>query len=62
MTAVPYSTLAPMYQSGHIVLDRSRLESAPHVSDTQLRDDKAQAQWKKQANRYWEARHPPNLE
>ena len=62
MTAVPYATLAPMYQSGHVVLDRTRLDSAPRVSDTQLRDDKAGAEWKKQADRYWEARHPPNLE
>ena len=62
MTAVPYATLAPMYQSGHVVLDRSRLNSAPRVSDAQLRNDQADADWKKQANRYWEARHPPSLE
>jgi hypothetical protein len=61
-TAVPYASVAPMYQSGHVVLERSRLEGAPHVSDTQLRDDNTQAEWKKQADRYWESRHPPSLQ
>jgi len=60
-TAVPYPVIAPMYENGHIVLDRSRLDSAPHVSDSQLRDDKSGAQWKKAADRYWESRQPPNL-
>jgi len=61
-SAVPYATIAPMYQSGHVVLDRSRLESAPHVSDSQLRNDNMGAAWKKQADRYWESRHPPSLQ
>jgi hypothetical protein len=61
-TAVPYATIAPMYQSGHVVLDRSRLESAPRLSDTQLRDDKPDAAWKKQAHRYWDSRNPPSLQ
>ena len=60
-TAVPYPVIAPMFQSGHFVLDRSRLESAPHVSDSQLREDTPGAEWKKQADRYWESRKPPNL-
>jgi hypothetical protein len=60
--AVPYAIIAPMYQSGHVVMDRARLESAPHVSDSQLRDDKGDAEWKRQANRYWESRRPPSLE
>jgi hypothetical protein len=59
-TAVPYPTIAPMFQNGHIVLDRSRLESAPRVSDSQLRDNSG-SQWKEQANRYWESRKPPDL-
>jgi len=59
-TAVPYAVIAPMYQNGHLVLDRSRLESAPRVSDSQLQD-KSGAQWRKQADRYWESRKPPNL-
>ncbi len=61
-TAVPYATIAPLYQNGHVVLERSRLESAPHVSDSQLRNDKADADWKQQSNRYWESRSPPSLE
>jgi hypothetical protein len=61
-TAVPYSTIAPMFQSGHVVLDRSRLEAAPHVADEQLRNDNSQAVWKKQSDRYWESRHPPSLQ
>jgi hypothetical protein len=60
--AVPYAIIAPMYQNGHVVLDRSRLESAPHVTENQLRDDKKDASWKKEADRYWESRHPPSLE
>jgi hypothetical protein len=59
-TAVPYPTIAPMFQNGHIVLDRARLESAPRVNDSQLRDNSG-AQWKEQANRYWESRKPPDL-
>jgi hypothetical protein len=59
-TAVPYPVIAPMFQSGHVVLDRSRLESAPHVSESQLQD-KSGAQWQKEADRYWESRKPPNL-
>jgi hypothetical protein len=59
-TAVPYPTIAPMFQNGHIVLDRARLESAPRVSDSQLQD-KPGAEWKKQADRYWESRKPPDL-
>ncbi|MFL6601314.1 MAG: PRC-barrel domain-containing protein [Steroidobacteraceae bacterium] len=60
-TAVPYAVIAPMYQDGHIVLDRSRLESAPRVNDSQLREDDSGAKWKKEADRYWESRKPPNL-
>ena len=59
-TAVPYPTIAPMFQNGHLVLDRSRLESAPRVSDSQLQD-RSGAEWKQQADRYWDSRRPPNL-
>jgi hypothetical protein len=59
-TAVPYPTVAPMFQNGHIVLDRARLESAPRVSDSQLQDN-SEVEWKKQADRYWESRKPPDL-
>ena len=60
-TAVPYAAIAPMYENGHLVLDRARLESAPRVSDSDLRHDTADAHWKKQANQYWASRHPPSL-
>ena len=59
-TAVPYATIAPMFQSGHLVLDRSRLESAPRVRDSQLRDS-SDTSWKKEADRYWESRNPATL-
>lgn len=59
-TAVPYPAVAPMFQNGHIVFDRSRLESAPRVTDSQLQDS-SRAEWKQQADRYWESRNPPNL-
>jgi hypothetical protein len=59
-TAVPYAVIAPMFQSGHVVLDRSRLESAPHVRDSQLQD-RSDATWKKEAERYWELQNPAAL-
>jgi hypothetical protein len=59
-TAVPYPAIAPMFQDGHIVLDRSKLESAPRVTDSQLQDKRG-LEWKRQADRYWESRNPPNL-
>jgi hypothetical protein len=61
-TAVPYASIAPMYQNGHVVLDRTRLESAPHVTEDQLRNDTKDASWKRESDRYWESRHPPRLE
>ena len=60
-TPVPYAVVAPMYQSGHIVLDKSRLDSAPRVSDSELQDARTAAAWKKQADRYWEPRNPAEL-
>jgi hypothetical protein len=55
-TAVPYAVVAPMFQNGHIVLDRSRLESAPRVSDRQLQNT-SDATWKTKADRYWQAQN-----
>jgi PRC-barrel domain len=54
-TAIPYSTIAPMISNGRIILDRSRLEGAPRVSDTQLRD-KSNKAWQQKAQAYWNAR------
>jgi hypothetical protein len=59
-TAVPYSVIAPMYQNGHVVLDKSRLESAPRVRESQLQD-KSDAAWQKDSDRYWQAQNPAKL-
>ena len=58
--AVPYPVVGPLVQNGHVVLDRTKLESAPRVSDSDLREN-GDAEWKKQADRYWQSRNPPNL-
>ncbi len=58
-TAVPYGVIGPLFQNGHVVLDRSKLEGAPRISETQLRDKTGA--WMKEADRYWDSRNPPNL-
>jgi hypothetical protein len=60
-TAVPYTVVAPMYQNGHVVLDKSRLESAPHLRDSQLQDKSTDATWRKDSERYWESQNPARL-
>ncbi len=50
--AVPYATVSSMTHNGKIVLDRSRLEGAPQVRDSQLQDP-ANTQWQRQADQYW---------
>jgi hypothetical protein len=59
-TAVPYSAVVPLYDRGHILLDRARLESAPHVRNNQLQD-RGDIGWKKQADRYWLEGNAPRL-
>jgi hypothetical protein len=59
-TAVPYSVVAPLFHDGHVILERSRLESAPRVSEKQLLDT-SDATWKKQADRYWSGQNPSGL-
>jgi hypothetical protein len=56
-TAIPYSTLAPMFRDGRVILDRSRLEDAPRVSDRQLRNPSDHA-WQQKAQQYWNPRGP----
>jgi len=51
-TAVPYSTAAPTIHRGTIVLDRSRLEHAPQVKDSELQDPN-NTRWQLEADRYW---------
>ena len=53
--AIPYSTIAPMFSNGHVVLDRSRLEAAPRVSDSQLRNESDKT-WQQKAQKYWSGR------
>jgi hypothetical protein len=59
-TAVPYAVVGPLVQNGHVVLDRSKLDSAPRVKEEQLRE-KDGASWRKEADRYWEPRKPQSL-
>ena len=51
-TAVPYAVVAPMIHDGNIILDRSRLQSAPRVQDSDLLD-KSNTTWKRRADQYW---------
>jgi hypothetical protein len=53
-TAIPYSTIAPLFINGRVTLDRWRLEDAPHVSYSQLRDQSDKA-WQQKAQQYWNA-------
>ena len=59
-TAVPYSVVSPLLHDGRIVLDRSRLESAPRISEKQLQE-KDESAWKNQADHYWQPRATPTL-
>lgn len=59
-TAVPYAVISPMFQNGHVVLDRSKLDSAPRVKEEQLRE-KDDSRWRKEADRYWEPQKPQSL-
>lgn len=54
-TAVPYATAVSTMHNGTIVLDRARLEGAPRVQDSQLRNHSDQS-WQKQADQYWSRR------
>jgi hypothetical protein len=56
-TAIPYSTIAPLFINGRVTLDRSRFEEAPHVSDGQLRDTSDKA-WQRKAQQYWNTNDP----
>jgi hypothetical protein len=56
-TAIPYSILAPLFSNGRVIVDRSRLEEAPHVSDSQLRNPSDHT-WQQKSEKYWNARGP----
>ncbi len=54
-TAVPYDAIMPRVHDGRIILDRSRLEGAPAVSASEVRDGSHSA-WKTQVDQYWNRR------
>ena len=51
-TAVPYSTAVSTMRNGTIVLNRARLEGAPRVQDSDLRNHTDQS-WQRKADQYW---------
>ena len=51
-TAVPYAAANSMVQQDALVMDRSRLESAPRVGQGEWRDP-ASGDWTTEANGYW---------
>jgi hypothetical protein len=51
-TAVPYTAAASMVQQNAIVMDRSRLESAPHLEQGEWRNQTS-GTWATEANSYW---------
>jgi sporulation protein YlmC with PRC-barrel domain len=54
---IPYSTIAPMFSNGRVILDQSRLEEAPRVSNSQLRNPSDHT-WQQKSEKYWNARGP----
>ena len=56
-TPIPYSTLAPMFSNGRVILDQSRLEDAPRVSNSQLHNPSDHT-WQQRAQQYWNAEGP----
>jgi hypothetical protein len=56
-TAIPYSTLAPMFSNGRVILDQSRLDKAPRVTNSQLRNQSDHT-WQQRAQQYWNAEGP----
>jgi len=51
-TAVPYSAATSMVQDDALVMDRSRLEAAPHLEQGEWRDQ-SRGTWANEANSYW---------
>lgn len=51
-TVVPYSAISMMMKNNRIVMDQSRLQSAPTVEQGEWRDD-PNGSWKMQADQYW---------
>ena len=51
-TPVPYAAASSMIQNGKIVVERTRLESAPKVQQRQL-EDRSSKSWQSKADKYW---------
>lgn len=51
-TAVPYSTATSMMRDNKLVMDRSKLDGAPKVSQDNLKDPASTA-WQKESDSYW---------
>jgi hypothetical protein len=51
-TAVPYSTVSTMVRDNAVVMEQSRLQSAPKVEKGAWRDS-ADTQWQSESDRYW---------
>ena len=51
-TPVPYAAASSMIQNGKIVVERTRLESAPKVQQSQL-EDRTSKSWQSKADKYW---------
>lgn len=50
--AVPYTAVSSMMHNGAIVMDQLRLQNAPKVQQSQLRDPSS-TEWQSRANQYW---------
>jgi sporulation protein YlmC with PRC-barrel domain len=51
--AVPYSVASSMRSGGKVVMDQSRLKSAPKVKDNEWRRESG-SHWQQESARYWE--------
>jgi sporulation protein YlmC with PRC-barrel domain len=51
--AVPYSVASSMKSGGKVVIDKSRLKSAPKVKDGEWRNETG-SHWQQESARYWE--------
>jgi hypothetical protein len=51
-TAVPYSTATSMMRDNKLVMDRSKLDGAPKVSQSNLKDPASTA-WQSESDSYW---------
>jgi uncharacterized protein YrrD len=50
--AVPYSTANSMVHNNKMVMDRSKLENAPKVQQSQLQDQ-SNTSWQGKSDKYW---------